>query len=38
MARVARIVVPGLPHHITQRGNRRDVTPVSHPVVTKVLG
>ncbi len=23
MARVARIVVPGYPHHVTQRGNRR---------------
>ena len=23
MPRVARIVVPGLPHHVTQRGNRR---------------
>ncbi len=23
MARLARIVVPGIPHHITQRGNRR---------------
>jgi putative transposase len=23
MARFARIVVPGLPHHVTQRGNRR---------------
>lgn len=23
MARLARVVVPGLPHHITQRGNRR---------------
>jgi putative transposase len=23
MARVARIVVPGVPHHATQRGNRR---------------
>ena len=23
MSRVARIVVPGVPHHITQRGNRR---------------
>jgi putative transposase len=22
MARIARVVVPGLPHHITQRGNR----------------
>ena len=23
MARIARIVVPGLPHHVTQRGNPR---------------
>ena len=23
MARMARLVVPGRPHHITQRGNRR---------------
>jgi hypothetical protein len=23
MARIARIVAPGMPHHITQRGNRR---------------
>ena len=23
MARIARVVVPGLPHHITQRGNNR---------------
>jgi putative transposase len=23
MARLARIVVPGFPHHVTQRGNRR---------------
>ncbi|HJP20197.1 MAG TPA: transposase, partial [Alphaproteobacteria bacterium] len=23
MARQARIVVPGWPHHVTQRGNRR---------------
>jgi putative transposase len=23
MARLARVVVPGLPHHVTQRGNRR---------------
>jgi len=23
MARVARVVAPGLPHHVTQRGNRR---------------
>jgi len=26
MARIARIVVPGVPHHITQRGNRRQRT------------
>ncbi|HTI68315.1 MAG TPA: hypothetical protein VL460_12280 [Caulobacteraceae bacterium] len=24
MARLARIVVPGLPHHVTERGNRRE--------------
>jgi putative transposase len=24
MARLACIVIPGLPHHITQRGNRRE--------------
>ncbi len=26
MARVARLVVPGMPHHVTQRGNRRQQT------------
>lgn len=26
MARLARVVVPGVPHHITQRGNRRQAT------------
>ncbi len=26
MARIARIVGPGLPHHVTQRGNRRQTT------------
>ncbi|KAA6186723.1 transposase [Thiohalocapsa marina] len=26
MARIARVVVPGLPHHITQRGNRGEST------------
>ena len=26
MARLARLVIPGLPHHITQRGNRRQQT------------
>jgi putative transposase len=24
MARLARFVVPGSPHHVTQRGNRRE--------------
>ncbi len=24
MTRLARLVVPGLPHHVTQRGNRRE--------------
>ena len=24
MARIARVVVPSLPHHVTQRGNRRE--------------
>ena len=24
MARIARFVVPDLPHHVTQRGNRRE--------------
>ena len=26
MARLARLVVPGLPHHVTQRGSRRAPT------------
>lgn len=26
MARIARVIVPGCPHHITQRGNRRQTT------------
>jgi len=26
MARIARVVVPGYPHHVTQRGNRRQET------------
>ena len=26
MARLARVVAPGIPHHITQRGNRRQRT------------
>jgi putative transposase len=26
MARIARLVVPGIPHHVTHRGNRRERT------------
>ena len=26
MARLPRVVIPGVPHHITQRGNRRERT------------
>src|SRR4051812_14741131 len=26
MSRIARIIVPGIPHHVTQRGNRRQRT------------
>jgi hypothetical protein len=26
MARLPRLVLPGIPHHITQRGNRRERT------------
>jgi hypothetical protein len=26
MARLARVVIPGVPHHVTQRGNRRQAT------------
>ena len=26
MARLARVVIPGVPHHVTQRGNRRQRT------------
>jgi hypothetical protein len=26
MARLARLVIPGLPYHVTQRGNRRGIT------------
>ena len=26
MARLSRVVIPGVPHHVTQRGNRREAT------------
>ena len=32
MARLARVIAPGLPHHITQRGNRRQQTLFSDEV------
>jgi len=31
MARIARAVAPGIPHHITQRGNRRQQTFFKEP-------
>lgn len=41
MARIARVVVPGLPHHVTQRGNRRQpifFRPGDQEVYRKFLG
>jgi len=32
MARIARVIAPGYPHHITQRGNRRKETFASFPM------
>ncbi|MGA2703756.1 MAG: transposase, partial [Isosphaeraceae bacterium] len=26
MGRLARVIAPGMPHHVTQRGNRRQQT------------
>ena len=37
MARIARVVVPGLPHHVTQRGNRRMQTR-SHNLANELTG
>lgn len=40
MPRSARIVVPGLPHHVTQRGNRREpifFEPGDHAVYLRIL-
>lgn len=39
-ARASRIVVPGLPHHVTQRGNRREpifFEPGDHEVYLRIL-
>ncbi len=33
MARIARVVVPGLPHHVTQRGNGRQKVFFSDAVI-----
>ena len=41
MARLARVVVPGVPHHVTQRGNRRQetfFTQDDHAAYLSVLG
>ncbi|MDW7773311.1 MAG: transposase [Desulfobulbaceae bacterium] len=37
MARIARVVVPNCPHHITQRGNRRMDTFFSETVFREYL-
>lgn len=37
MARLARVTVPGLPHHVTQRGNRRQETFFSEDDYTAYL-
>ena len=37
MARIARIMAPGIPHHITQRGNRRQQTFFCHDDYTAYL-
>jgi putative transposase len=41
MARLARVVIPGVPHHVTQRGNRRDPTffeDADYALYRKLLG
>lgn len=41
MARIARIVVPGLPHHVTQRGNRRErvfFAPADYRLYRRLIG
>jgi len=38
MARMARLVVPGYPHHVTQRGNRRQTTFFSARDYRKYIG
>jgi REP element-mobilizing transposase RayT len=35
MARIGRFVVPDLPHHVTQRGNRREKVSFSEPAGTR---
>ena len=37
MARIGRLVVPGPPHHVTQRGNRRLNVFFSNPVSLSVI-
>ena len=38
MARIARVVVPGYPHHVTQRGSRRQTTFFSEKDYKTYLG
>ena len=38
MARLARVVIPGVPHHVTQRGNRRQATFFSDSDYQEYLG
>ena len=38
MARIARVVLPDYPHHITQRGNRRQTTFFSEQDYKTYLG
>ena len=41
MGRLARVVVPGMPHHVTQRGNRRQTTffcPEDYEAYVELMG
>ena len=38
MPRAARLVLPGIPHHVTQRGNRRQLTFFSHEDYRRYAG
>ncbi len=41
MARLARVVIPGIPHHVTQRGNRREAVffePADYRAYLEMIG